>query len=64
MTKNKLTIREQDEETVLISLNGEEVGRLTHAVLGWEGMDYMERTIAVLAMKLGAEVEIDNGEDE
>lgn len=66
MTKNKLTIKERDEETRIILLNGEVVAYLTHDALGWEGMKVAEDLACSIAERLGIEIEevYDDGEDE
>ena len=67
MTKNKLTIRERNEETRIILLNGEVVAYLTHDALGWEGMKVAQELAVDLASRLGVEIEEEydeGGEDE
>ena len=60
----KFTLRRPDDETLIILLNGREVGSANHDSDGWQGMESLEELVKGIAGVLNIPVETDNGEEE
>lgn len=57
MSKHKITITDDGDETVFVKLNGEDLFEVDHDMYGWAGMEAVINAVTKLADATGVEVE-------